>query len=148
VKQISLALTLAILAVACAACGGTDPSPITTTSIATTTVATTTTTTIAGPTLRSNPGGPYSGDANRNINMTGLGSTSSPFPIAHYFWNCGQTPHGKPCDVDTPTPQFEYLKTGKIGSPNAVYTVTLRIEDTMGNSNTATTTVSIRQAYE
>ena len=143
-KQISLAL--AIVALTCAACGGTEPSGIT----STTTIAptTTTTTTIAGPTLRSNPGGPYSGDANRNITMNGLGSTSSPFPIAHYFWNCGQTPHGKPCDQDTPTPVFEYLKTGKLGSPNAVFTVTLRIEDTMGNSNTATTQVSIRQAYE
>ncbi len=39
------------------------------------------------------------------------------------------------------------MKTGKIGSPNAVYTITLTIEDTAGNRNTATTTVSVRQAY-
>ncbi len=146
-KQISSALV--IVALTCAACGGTEPSGITsTTTIATTTIATTTTTAPPSPVLRAVPGGPYSGDANRNVSMSGLGSTSSPFPIAHYYWNCGQTPHGKPCDQDTPTPVFEYLKTGKIGSPNAVYTVTLRIEDTMGNSNSATTTVSIRQAYE
>lgn len=99
------------------------------------------------PALRANPGGPYSVNADRDIVMNGLSSTSSPFPIAHYFWNCGQTPHGKACVQDNPTPTFEYLKTGKIGSPNAVYTVTLRIEDTMGNSNTATTTVSVRQGY-
>ena len=60
----------------------------------------------------------------------------------------GKRRTGRPCDQDTPTPVFEYLKTGKLGSPNAVFTVTLRIEDTMGNSNTATTTVSVRQAYE
>jgi hypothetical protein len=100
------------------------------------------------PTLRAVPGGPYSADAERNITMSGVGSTSSPFPIAHYYWNCGQTPkHGKACDQDTPTPTFEYIKTGKIGSPNVVYTVTLRIEDTNGNSATATTTVSVRQVY-
>ena len=146
-KQLSLVLV--IVALACAACGGNDiTNGTTTTTIATTSTSSTTTTTIAGPVLKSNPGGPYSGDANRNITMNGLGSTSSPFPIAHFFWNCGQTPHGKPCDQDDPTPEFEYLKTGKIGSPNAVFTVTLRIVDTMGNSNTATTTVSIRQAYE
>ena len=145
-KQISLALTLAILAVAC---GGTEPtSTNTTTTIATTTVATTTTTTIAGPVLQAIPGGPYSIDAGRNLTVDGRKSTSTPFPIAHYFWNCGQTPHGKPCTPDSPTAVFEYSKTGKIGSPNVVYTITLTVEDTMGNRRSpATTTVSVRQAY-
>lgn len=145
-KQLSLAL--AILALACAACGGTEPSRITsTTTIATTTVATTTTTAPPSPVLRADPGGPYSIDAGRNLTVDGRKSTSTPFPIAHYFWNCGQTPHGKPCTPDSPTPVFEYFKTGKIGSPNQVYTITLTIEDTMGNRNSATTTVSVRQAY-
>lgn len=144
-----ISLVLAILTLTFAACGGNDITgggSSTTTTTPTTT--STTTTAPPSPVLRANPGGPYSVDANRNITMNGLGSTSSPFPIAHYFWNCGQTPHGKPCDQDTPSPVFEYLKTGKIGGPNAVFTVTLRIEDTMGNSNTATTTVSVRQRYE
>ena len=97
--------------------------------------------------LQAIPGGPYSIDAGRNLTVDGRKSTSTPFPIAHWFWNCGQTPHGKPCTPDSPTAVFEYMKTGKIGSPNAVYTITLTIEDTMGNRNTATTTVSVRQAY-
>jgi hypothetical protein len=146
VKQLSL--VLAIVTLACAACGGTEPSGITsTTTIATTTIATTTTTAPPAPVLRAIPGGPYSIDAGRNLTVDGRKSTSTPFPIAHYFWNCGQTPHGKPCTPDEPTPVFEYMKTGKIGSPNAVYTITLTIEDTMGNRNSATTTVSVRQAY-
>jgi hypothetical protein len=100
------------------------------------------------PVLRADPGGPYSIDAGRNLTVDGRRSTSTPFPIAHYFRNCGQTPHGKPCTPDSPTPVFEYMKTGKIGSPNQVYTITLTIEDTMGNrSSPATTTVSVRQAY-
>ena len=99
------------------------------------------------PVLRADPGGPYTIDAGRNLTVDGRRSTSAPFPIAHYFWNCGQTPHGKPCTPDSPTAVFEYMKTGKIGSPNAVYTITLTIEDTMGNRNTATTTVSVRQSY-
>jgi len=97
--------------------------------------------------LHANPGGPYSIDAGRNLTVSGTSSTSTPFPIAHWFWNCGQSPHGKPCTPDSPTAVFEYLKTGKIGSPNQVYTITLTIEDTMGNRNSATTTVSVRQAY-
>ena len=100
------------------------------------------------PVLRADPGGPYSIDAGRNLTVDGRRSTSTPFPIAHYFWNCGQTPHGKPCTPDSPTAVFEYMKTGRIGSPNAVYTITLTIEDTMGNrSSPATTTVSVRQSY-
>jgi hypothetical protein len=99
------------------------------------------------PVLRAVPGGPYSIDAGRNLTVSGTSSTSTPFPIAHWFWNCGQTPSGKPCTPDSPTAVFEYLKTGKIGSPNMVYTITLTIEDTMGNRNSATTTVSVRQAY-
>lgn len=99
------------------------------------------------PVLRADPGGPYSIDAGRNLTVDGRRSTSTPFQIAHYFWNCGQMPHGKPCTPDSPTPVFEYMKTGKIGSPNQVYTITLTIEDTMGNRNSATTTVSVRQAY-
>ena len=141
-------VVLAILALTCAACGGTGPSPITTTTtVATTTIATTTTTAPPSPVLRADPGGPYSIDAGRNLTVSGTRSTSTPFQIAHYFWNCGQTPHGKPCTPDSPTAVFEYMKTGKIGSPNQVYTITLTIEDTMGNRNSAQTTVSVRQAY-
>jgi len=144
VKQLSLVLT--ILALACAACGGgnpVEPPPPTTT----TTIATTTTTTIPGPVLQANPGGPYSIDAGRNLTVDGRKSTSTPFPIAHYFWNCGQTPHGKPCTPDSPTAVFEYMKTGKIGTPNQIYTITLTIEDTMGNRSSAQTQVSVRQTY-
>ena len=146
-KQLSL--VLAIVTLVSSACGGTEPSGTTsTTTIATTTIPTTTTTTIAGPVLQAIPGGPYSIDAGRNLTVDGRKSTSTPFPIAHWFWNCGQTPHGKPCTPDSPTAVFEYMKTGKIGSPNAVYTITLTVEDTMGNrSSAATTTVSVRQAY-
>ena len=147
-KQLSL--VLAIVTLACAACGGTEPSgTVSTTTIATTTIPTTstTTTTIAGPVLQAIPGGPYSIDAGRNLTVDGRQSTSTPNPIAHWYWNCGQTPHGKPCTPDSPTAVFEYMKTGKIGSPNAVYTITLTVEDTMGNRNSATTTVSVRQAY-
>jgi len=141
-------LVLAIVALADSACSSPmEPPPPTTTTTSTSTTTVATTTTIPGPTLQANPGGPYSIDAGRNLTVDGRKSTSTPFPIAHYFWNCGQMPHGKPCTPDSPTAVFEYMKTGKIGSPNQVYTITLTIEDTMGNRNTATTTVSVRQAY-
>jgi len=146
VKQIPV--VLAILALTSAACSNPVEPPPPPPPTTTTTIATTTTTTIAGPVLRAIPGGPYSIDAGRNLTVDGRQSTSTPNPIAHWYWNCGQTPHGKPCTPDSPTAVFEYMKTGKIGSPNAVYTITLTVEDTMGNrSSPATTTVSVRQAY-
>ena len=97
--------------------------------------------------LRANPGGPYTSEGNRNIVLNGTASIGNPFPITRFLWNCGQNPHGKPCDQDTPTPEFEYRQEGARGSPDRTYTVTLRVVDTMGNSDTQTTTVRVRQTY-
>jgi len=97
--------------------------------------------------VRANPGGPYTADGNRNITMNGTASIGNPFPIEHFFWNCGQNPHGKACDQDTPTPIFEYKQEGARGSADRTYTVTLRVVDTMGNSDIQTTTVRVRQTY-
>jgi IPT/TIG domain len=96
--------------------------------------------------VKANPGGPYAIEANRNITMSGVTSAST-LQIAHFFWNCGQPDHGKQCEQDTPTPVFEYKKEGKLGTERT-YTVTLTIEDTIGNRDTATTTVLVTQAYE
>jgi hypothetical protein len=100
------------------------------------------------PVLRAIPGGPYSADAERDVTLSGLASTSTPNSIAHYRWNCGQaTGHRVACDQDTPTPTFRYAKTGAIKDPPLVFTITLTIEDTRGSANTATTTISVRQQY-
>lgn len=98
-------------------------------------------------TLRANPGGPYTAEGNRNITMNGTGSVGDPFSIRNFLWNCGQNPHGKACDQDTPTPTFEYKQEGVRGSPDRTYTVTLTVVDTAGNRDTQTTTVRVRQTY-
>lgn len=99
--------------------------------------------------LVANPGGPYSYDTERNAPMSGLQSTSVPFPIVRYLWNCGQpSGHRVNCTPDTPTPVFRYSKTAISTGPAVVYTVTLVVEDTQGNrSAPATTTVTLRQVY-
>jgi hypothetical protein len=102
---------------------------------------------VVQPVLRANPGGPYSADAGSNVTMTGLASTSAPFSIAHYRWNCGQADNPNNCEQDTPTPTFKYVRIGSTDSPPRIYTVTLTIQDTQGNKDTATTTVTVRQTY-
>lgn len=97
--------------------------------------------------LEADPGGPY-GPVNVNspITFNGLGSTSSPYPIAHYRWNCGQ-PGNTSCTRDTPTPTFVYNSVPG-GGTTQVYTVTLVVEDTEGNESApATTTVTVTQVY-
>ena len=100
------------------------------------------------PTLIARPGGPYGpvNSGNPGIELNGLASTSTPFPIAHYFWTCGQAGNSN-CNQDSPTPRFVYTKTGSLGT-TVSYTVTLIIEDTQGNrSSPATTTVTVTQVY-
>lgn len=103
------------------------------------------------PTLRANPGGPYSVESRRDVTMDGLsGSTAGQFPIAFYRWNCGQTPptiHLRSCNQVNPTPTFRYEREEVLNGPPRTYTVTLEVEDTMGNKNVATTTVTVRQTY-
>ena len=99
--------------------------------------------------LQPNPGGPYTADSERDVSMTGLSSTSHPFPIAFFRWICGQTPslHRVNCTPTTPTPTFRYRKEGISTGPPRQYTVTLEIEDNQGNKRSATTTVTVRQVY-
>lgn len=110
--------------------------------------------TVTAATLRANPGGPYQTQHNTNVTFSGLGSTSSPFAIASYSWNCGQSV-AQNCVVSGPTPTFNYRKCGVANRPAcragsttvADYTVTLTITDTQGNTNTATTTVTVTNNY-
>ena len=103
------------------------------------------------PVLVANPGSGYSVDAERDIDLTSAASTSHPFPIAHFFWDCGQDKfptHRVNCQPDTPSPRFRYRKEGFIRDGPRDYTVTLTIEDTRGNrSATASTTVRVRMVY-
>ncbi|MGE3176826.1 MAG: hypothetical protein AB7O32_05125 [Vicinamibacterales bacterium] len=116
------------------------------------------------PTLRANPGGPYQTQHNLDITMSGLSSTSSPNAIAEYLWNCGQmvgstclcgTTVGNVCQQTGPTPIFRYRRCGAANRPAcrtgsstvADYTVSLTIRDTAGNTNTATTTVTVTNNY-
>lgn len=103
------------------------------------------------PVLVANPGSGYSVDAERDIVLTSAGSSSHPFPITHFFWDCGQgvfPHHRKNCQPDTPSPEFRYRKEGFIRDGPRDYTVTLIIEDARGNrSAPATTTVRVRMVY-
>jgi hypothetical protein len=110
--------------------------------------------TVTGASLRANPGGPYQVQHNTDVTVSGLASTSSPFPIATYTWNCGQSV-ALNCLSTGPTPTFRYRKCGISGRPAcrsgsttvADYTVTLTITDTQGNTNSATTTVTVTNNY-
>lgn len=97
--------------------------------------------------LVAKPGGPYGPvNAGTPIILNGLSSTSTPNPIAHYFWTCGQ-PGNTSCTKDSPTPSFVYVKTAALGT-TVTYTVTLTIEDTKGlRSAPVTTTVRVTQVY-
>ncbi len=110
--------------------------------------------TVAAATLRANAGGPYQTQHNTSVTFSGLGSTSSPFPITSYSWNCGQSVAAN-CQTTGPTPSFTYRKCGVNNRPAcrsgsttiADYTVTLTITDSQGNTNTATTTVTVTNNY-
>ena len=110
--------------------------------------------TVTAASLRANAGGPYQTQHNTNITFSGLASTSSPFTIGSYSWNCGQSIAAN-CTPTGPTPTFNYRKCGISGRPAcrsgsstvADYTVTLTITDTQGNTNTATTTVTVTNSY-
>ena len=116
------------------------------------------------PTLRANPGGPYTTQHDTNITFSGLASTSTPNAIASFTWNCGQslgttclcgTAVGGVCQDTGPTPIFRYRRCGVANRPacrtgsttQADYTVSLTIRDTAGNSNTATTVVTVTNNY-
>jgi hypothetical protein len=113
----------------------------------TTTSAPITTTVRPAATLRADPGGPY-GPVNSGspVTFSGLRSTSTPYPIAHYNWDCGQAGNAN-CRVDSPTPTFRYNKEPASVGSTRTYTVTLTIEDTEGNRASATTTVRVTQVY-
>jgi hypothetical protein len=99
------------------------------------------------PVLKAIPGGPYSQLAGVPLTMSGMSSTSTPYPIAHYRWACGQ-PIVVNCQQDTPTPTFTYIRVpGTSKADILTFTVTLTIEDTHGNMNTTTTTAAIQQVY-
>jgi hypothetical protein len=103
--------------------------------------------TYTGPTLVANPGGPYLTRLDQNLVVSGINSTSSPFPIAVYRWDCGQLATTL-CLRDTPTPTttFKYHRQGS----GAQGTVTLRliVIDTAGNASPqATTQVTITNSY-
>ena len=92
---------------------------------------------IQGPTGPVNAGAP--------ANFSGTSSTPAQNKIARYRWTCGQ-PGISGCNAEGPSVTFRYVKEGKLGS-QATYTVTLTIEDTRGNSNTATATVNVVNVY-
>jgi hypothetical protein len=98
--------------------------------------------------LQPNPGGPYSGDAGRDIDVTGFASTSHPFPIAFFRWTCGQQQSPLPeCNQSGITTRLRYRKEGTIAAGPRTYTATLEIEDTQGNKRSAGVTVTVRQVY-
>ncbi len=110
--------------------------------------------TVTAATLRANAGAPQQVRHNTDVNFSGLASTSSPFAIASYSWNCGQSVAAN-CVQTGATPTFNYRKCGISGRPAcrtgsstvADYTVTLTITDTVGNTNTATTSVVVTNSY-
>ncbi|MQA29017.1 MAG: hypothetical protein GEU82_04145 [Luteitalea sp.] len=109
---------------------------------------------VGAASVRANPGGPYTAEHDENVTFSGLGSTSSPFNIVTFSWNCGQSVASN-CDQQGPTPTFRYRKCGvnnrpscRTGSSNlADYAVRLTVTDSQGNSNTATTTVTVQNSY-
>lgn len=99
--------------------------------------------------IRAVPGGPYSADSERDVTFSAVGSTAAVnASLVRFRWNCGQaTAHRVNCLQDSLTPIFRYGKTGQIAAGPLTFTVTLTVEDSLGNSNTATTTVTVRQVY-
>ena len=114
--------------------------------------------------IKANIEGPTVAQHDTKVTFSGLGSTSTPYPIAKYTWNCGQNVNGFPnctndsgipIDINSPTPSFYYRRCGvtnrpacRAGSTNqAVYTVTLTVTDSQGNTNTATATITITNDY-
>jgi hypothetical protein len=79
------------------------------------------------------------------VALSGLNSSSSRGPIVSYQWRCSNT-QTTDCSASVPTPQFQYLKSGPLGT-TVNHTVTLTVRDSEGNSATTTFTVRVSQNY-
>jgi hypothetical protein len=103
------------------------------------------------PVLVARPGGPYDVIAERNITVNGTTSSSHPYPITEFRWDCGQLvfPHHRVnCQPVEPTPTFRYRKEGFIRDGPRDYTVTLEIVDARGNrSAVASTRMRVQMIY-
>jgi len=113
---------------------------------------------VTGAMVMANPGGPYRVIHNTDVTLDGRASTSSPFPIVKYTWNCGQSIQIN-CDRDNDSrPVFKYRKcfvapgiplcnSGSNSTGVATYTVRLTVTDSQGNSDTKTTTITVQNQY-
>jgi hypothetical protein len=84
-------------------------------------------------------------NARSTVSLSGLNSSSNRGPIVSYQWRCSNT-QTTDCSASTPTPQFQYLKSGPLGT-TVNHTVTLTVRDAEGNSATTTFTVRVSQNY-
>ncbi len=94
---------------------------------------------------------------NTNVTLSGaMSSTTSPYSINRYTWNCGQdaSAYGTGCEVaNNPTPTFNYRRCGVSGRPactsgnQRAYTVTLTVADTQGNTNSTTFSITVTNQY-
>lgn len=80
----------------------------------------------------SDPGGPYTGYVTQTITFNGTGSYDLDGNISSYEWDFGDGNNGT---VETPTHKY---------STKGNYTVTLTITDNEGNTNTVSTTITIK----
>ncbi len=84
--------------------------------------------------LIANAGGPYNGTAGQAVTFDGSKSTAPSGQTLTYAWNFGDSTTGTGV-----SPTHSYSAAG-------TYTVSLKVTDTSGGSNTAMTTASIAQA--
>jgi len=100
----------------------------------------TTTATVTNTVPIANAGGPYTGQKNSNIAITGAASSDPDGTLVLYQWDCDAS-NGVSLSTGSPNPTLNCVYTS-IGA----YTVTLQVTDDDGATDTDTATVNITNA--
>jgi hypothetical protein len=80
-----------------------------------------------------------------DVSFSGIRSSSTCGAIRFYRWNCGLNAVTN-CVSQSATPVWRYPKTGPLGT-TPTHTVSLEVEDTAGNRDSATFALRVTQVY-